>query len=245
MSAVRVATGCQQLLSSKLKLLHGRLIGLLVNPTAVDADLVHLVDRLAGEAGVKIGALFGPEHGVRGDAQDMVAVAGERDAATGAPVFSLYGHTLESLTPTAAMLDCVDVVIYDVQDVGARYYTFVWTMVLAMRAAANAKKAFIVLDRPNPIGGALREGGPIADGFESFVGLVSCPNRHGLTAGEIARWRMAEEKLDLDLTVIPMVGWQRTMAYRDTGLPWVLPYSEHANPRDRVGVSRHVFGRRE
>jgi uncharacterized protein YbbC (DUF1343 family) len=227
---VRVATGCQQLLSDKLQLLHGRRVGLIVNPTAVDADLVHIVDRLAAASGVTIGALFGPEHGVRGDAQDMVAVAGERDAATGAPVFSLYGHTLESLTPTAAMLDCVDVVIYDVQDVGARYYTFVWTMVLAMRAAAKAKKAFIVLDRPNPIGGALREGGPIEAGFESFVGLVSCPNRHGLTAGEIARWRMAEEKLDLDLTVIPMVGWQRSMAYGDTGLPWVLPSPNMPTP---------------
>ena len=215
---MRVITGYQRLLNEQLSLLRGRRVGLLVNPTAVDHDLVHIVDRLAGEAGVTISALFGPEHGVRGDAQDMVAVTGARDEATGVPEFSLYGHTAESLTPTAEMLDTVDVIVYDVQDVGARYYTFVWTMVLAMRAAAKAKKAFVVLDRPNPIGGALREGGPITPGFESFVGLVSCPNRHGLTAGEIAVWRAAEEKLDLDLTVIAMQGWQRSMAYNETGL---------------------------
>ncbi len=227
---MRVITGYQRLLNEQLGLLRGRRVGLLVNPTAVDHDLVHIVDRLAGEAGVTISALFGPEHGVRGDAQDMVAVTGSRDEATGVPEFSLYGHTAESLTPTAAMLDTIDVIVYDVQDVGARYYTFVWTMVLAMRAAAKGNKAFVVLDRPNPIGGALREGGPILPGFESFVGLVSCPNRHGLTAGEIARWRAAEEKLDLDLTVIPMQGWQREMAYSDTGLPWVLPSPNMPTP---------------
>jgi uncharacterized protein YbbC (DUF1343 family) len=120
------------------------------------------------------------------------------------------------------MLDDVDVVIYDVQDVGSRYYTFVWTMVLAMRACAKAGKQMVVLDRPNPIGGAI-EGPAIEPGFESFVGLVSCANRHGMTAGEIARWRHAEEKLDLELAVITLQGWTRDSWFEHTGLPWVLP----------------------
>jgi uncharacterized protein YbbC (DUF1343 family) len=121
------------------------------------------------------------------------------------------------------MLEQIDVMVFDIQDVGSRYYTFVWTMVLAMRACAKAKKGFAVLDRPNPINGTHVEGGAIEPGFESFVGLVSCPNRHGMTAGEIARWRASVEKLDLELLVISMRGWQRDMYYEHTGLPWVLP----------------------
>lgn len=218
-----VQTGLERLLAEELPRLRGARVGVLANPTAVDRDLVHLVDRLHG-AGVRVTALFGPEHGVRGDAQDMIAVDGDaRDALTGAPVFSLYGHTAASLTPTPAMLEHVDVVIYDVQDVGSRYYTFVWTMVLAMRAAAVAGKRFVVLDRPNPLGGARVEGGAIAPGYDSFVGLVSCANRHGLTAGEIAAWRAREERLDLDLHVVELRGWRRDMAFEDTGLPWVMP----------------------
>jgi uncharacterized protein YbbC (DUF1343 family) len=121
------------------------------------------------------------------------------------------------------MLDGIDVMVYDVQDIGSRYYTFVWTMVLAMRACAKAGKAFCVLDRPNPIDGLHIEGAMIAPGFESFVGLVSCPNRHGMTAGEIARWRHTVEKLDLELVVLGMRGWQRDMRFDHTGLPWVMP----------------------
>jgi len=172
---------------------------------------------------MKVTALFGPEHGVRGDAQDMIEVDDARDLRTGLPVHSLYGATEATLTPTAAMLDDIDVLVYDVQDIGSRYYTFVWTMVLAMRACAKAGKAFVVLDRPNPIGGVHLEGPAIEPGFESFVGLVSCPNRHGMTAGEIARWRHKVEQLDLDLAVIGMRGWQRDMHFDHTGLPWVMP----------------------
>lgn len=219
---MRITSGLERLLDDD-QVLRGRRIGLLVNPTAVDPELRHAADLLHGRSGLTVTALFGPEHGVRGDAQDMIDVADGRDARTGLPIHSLYGHTVESLTPTAAMLDDIDVLVYDVQDVGSRYYTFVWTMVLAMRACAAAGKAFVVLDRPNPIGGALVEGGAIAPGYESFVGLVSCPNRHGLTAGEIARWRAAEEKLDLDLTVIPLGGWRREDELAATGLPWVMP----------------------
>ena len=230
---MRVASGLDRLIGGDdvaLAPLRGRRVGLLVNPTAVDAELRHAADTLSARKDLGITALFGPEHGVRGDAQDMAGVDDARDARTGLPVHSLYGHTAASLTPTAAMLDDVDVIVYDVQDVGARYYTFVWTMVLAMRAAAQAGKGFVVLDRPNPIGGDLVEGGAIEPGFESFVGLVSCPNRHGLTAGEIARWRMREERLDLELTVVPMQGWRRAMSFADTGLPWVMPSPNMPTP---------------
>ena len=218
-----VLTGLARLAAEGSSLLAGRRVGLLCNPTAVDAELRHAVELLGARDDLQLTALFGPEHGVRGDAQDMISVDTARDPRSGLPVHSLYGHTLASLTPTAAMLDEIDVMVYDVQDVGSRYYTFVWTMVLAMRACAAAGKAFVVLDRPNPIGGVHIEGGAITPGFESFVGLVSCPNRHGMTAGEIARWRHATEKLDLDLAVIGMRGWARDMHYDHTGLPWVMP----------------------
>lgn len=212
-----VETGLEQLVADP-RILRGRRVGLLVNPTAVTRDLTHAIAALGNQ--LQLTALFGPEHGLAGAAQDMIAVG---DAGGAVPVFSLYGSTYESLTPTRDMLDLVDVVVFDIQDIGSRYYTFVWTMVLAMRAAAAAGKSFVVLDRPNPIGGQMVEGGSIAPGYESFVGLVSVANRHGLTAGELARWRQREENLDLDLTVVPMRGWRRDMLFADTGLPWVQP----------------------
>ncbi len=135
---MRVRSGLERLVAGDVDVLRGRRVGLIANPTAVDTDLRHAVDLLAGSAEVELAALFGPEHGLRGDAQDMISVDGDRDARTGLPVFSLYGHDEASLAPTAAMLDGLDAIVYDVQDVGSRYYTFVWTMVLAMRAAAKA-----------------------------------------------------------------------------------------------------------
>ena len=217
-----VLTGLARLVREGNTQIAGKRVGFICNPTSVDHELAHGIDLLRAK-GVNLTALFGPEHGVRGDAQDMIGVGDDRDPVTGLPVFSLYGHDEASLTPTPAMLDEIDVMVFDVQDVGSRYYTFVWTMVLAMRACAKAKKPFFVLDRPNPIGGHLVEGPAITPGFESFVGLVSCPNRHGLTAGEIARWRHAVEKLDCELTVISMRGWERDLYFEHTGLPWVLP----------------------
>ncbi|MFT3700675.1 MAG: DUF1343 domain-containing protein [Kofleriaceae bacterium] len=216
-----VQTGLARVASEGLTALQGKRIGLLCNPTSVDAELRHAFDLLKGK--YNITALFGPEHGWRGDAQDMITIDDAHDTASGLPEFSLYGHTEASLTPTKQMLDLIDVMIFDVQDIGSRYYTFVWTMVLAMRACAAAGKGFIVLDRPNPIGGVHIEGPMIEAGFESFVGLVSCPVRHGLTAGEIARWRHGVEKMDLDLAVITMRGWERDSWFEHTGLPWVLP----------------------
>jgi uncharacterized protein YbbC (DUF1343 family) len=217
-----VLTGLARLAREGNAALVDKRVGLICNPTSVDAELNHAIDILRGK-GVNLTALFGPEHGVRGDAQDMIGVGDDKDPVTGLPVFSLYGHTEASLSPTPEMLDQVDIVIFDVQDVGSRYYTFVWTMVLAMRACAKAHKQFIVLDRPNPIGGVHVEGGAIQPGFESFVGLVSCPNRHGMTAGEIARWRHAAEGMDLELAVLAMRGWERDLYFEHTGLPWVLP----------------------
>ncbi|MEZ4359855.1 MAG: DUF1343 domain-containing protein [Kofleriaceae bacterium] len=213
-----VETGLAQL-AADARPLRGRRVGLLMNPTAVDDRLRHALELLRPQ--VQVTALFGPEHGVTGAAQDMIEVGNAVEGEL--PEFSLYGATEASLTPTPEMLEHVDVLVYDIQDIGSRYYTFVWTMVLAMRAAAAAGKAFVVLDRPNPIGGDLVEGGAIAPGFESFVGLLSVPNRHGLTAGEIAQWRAREERLDLDLTVVLMRGWRRELGFAETGLPWVQP----------------------
>src|ERR1043165_5266666 len=218
-----VQTGLARLVADGSPLLEGRRIGLLVNATAVDPSLRPAIDLLRARPGLTVTALFGPEHGVRGDAQDMISVDAARDARSDLPVHSLYGSTLASLSPTPEMLDAIDIMVYDIQDVGSHYYTFVWTMVLAMRACAAAGKAFCVLDRPNPLGGVHIEGELIAPGFESFVGLVSCPNRHGMTAGEIARWRHAVEKLDLDLIVLSTRGWRRDMRFDHTGLPWVMP----------------------
>src|SRR5262249_44256175 len=218
-----VQTGLARLSSEGSSLLAGRRLGLLVNATAVDAQLRHAIDLLGARADLKITALFGPEHGGRGDAQEMTAVDAARDARSDLPVHSLYGSMLASLSPTPEMLEAIDVMVYDIQDIGSRYYTFVWTMVLAMRACAKAGKAFVVLDRPNPITGGHIEGTAIAAGFESFVGLVSCPHRHGMTAGEIARWRHAVERMDLELSVIELRGWKRGAWFDETGLPWVMP----------------------
>ncbi|MCX5747937.1 MAG: DUF1343 domain-containing protein, partial [Proteobacteria bacterium] len=177
-----VQSGLARLVAEGSSLLEGRRLGLICNPTAVDVHLHHAIDLLSAKRELKLVSLFGPEHGVRGDAQDMIpidSVDAMRDARSGLAVHSLYGSTYDTLSPTAAMLDDIDILVYDVQDIGSRYYTFVWTMVLAMRACAKAGKGFAVLDRPNPIGGVHVEGGTIAEGYDSFVGLVPCPNRHG------------------------------------------------------------------
>jgi uncharacterized protein YbbC (DUF1343 family) len=226
-----ILTGLDVLCAARLDLLRGRRVGVLCHPASVDGNLVHVVDRLVS-AGVRPTRLFGPEHGVRGEAQDMVGVDHGKDPLTGIPVTSLYGETFESLTPSAAELAEVDVLVIDLQDVGSRYYTYVWTMALALQAAARAGVAVVVLDRPNPLGGRALEGGTVEPRCESFVGLGAVPVRHGLTAGELARLVRAgmpwgaprfAQPLDCDLTVVPMRGWRRAHAFDDTGLPWVLP----------------------
>ncbi len=208
----------------------GRRVGLVANPTSVTRALVHAADLLHAAPGVRLVALFGPEHGVRGDAQYMAAVGAERDLRTGLPVHSLYGDTPASLRPTREQLDGLDVLVFDVQDVGARYYTYQATMLLCMEAAAEAGKAFVVLDRPNPIGGVLVEGPGLRPGFESFCGLHDVAVRHGLTVGELAALFREERRLDLELTVIPCRGWRRRFSFRDTGLAWIQPSPNMPTP---------------
>ena len=217
-----VQTGLARVLSGEARALDGLRVGLLVNPTAVDADLVHIVDRLVGSRRCEVRCLLGPEHGIRGDAQDMISVDSGVDEVTGLPVHSLYGHDEASLEPDGAALQGLDAVVYDIQDVGSRYYTFVWTLLHVMRACGPRAVKVIVLDRPNPIGGVDVEGGSIDAGYLSFVGRLSVPNRHGLTAGEVGRLIRARG-VDCEIDVVTMAGWRRDMHFDDTGLPWVLP----------------------
>jgi len=200
-----------------LQALKGLRVGAILNPTSVTRDLRHMADVLH-EAGV-LAALFGPEHGVRGDVQYLEEVADARDSRTGIPVHSLYGKDFASLTPRDEHLQGLDALVFDIQDVGSRYYTYLATMGLAMKAAAEKKIIFFVLDRPNPIGGVAVEGGVIHPGYESFVGLWPICARHGLTAGEYARLINPGS----DLRVIEMRGWRRDMLFDETRLPWVTP----------------------
>ena len=220
---MRVRTGLERLLDDEAQLVSGRRIGLLCNPTSVDAELRHAADLLLARGDVQLEVLFGPEHGVRGEAQDMDAVEADRDPITGLRCYSLYGADAGSLAPTDEMLAGLDALVFDIQDIGTRYYTFVWTMALAMRACARRGIDMIVLDRPNPIGGTQVEGGVVQAGFESFVGLHPVAVRHGMTAGEIARFVNDACGIGCALTVVAMQGWRREMYFRETRLPWVLP----------------------
>ncbi len=202
--------------------IRGRTIGLVAHPASVDRRLVHARHVLT-RAGAKIAALFGPEHGFGGEAQDMAAVGSGRERGE-VPVHSLYGTSEAALSPTAEQLAGLDAIVVDLQDVGARYYTFVWTAALVLRAAAAAGVETIVLDRPNPLGGAIVEGAPQRPGYRSFVGLYDVPVRHGLTVGEIAaRTRVLEKLDDRALSIVAMRGWRRRMTFPETRLPWVLP----------------------
>ena len=212
-------TGLDLLISAQLDLVRGKRVGLVTHPAAVLPDLTGAVDALIN-AGVRLTALFGPEHGFDGSAADGAPVGDAVDPRTGLPVSSLYGPTKE---PTPAMLTGVDVLVFDMQDVGARFYTFISTLYYVLRGAAKAGKPVIVLDRPNPINGERIEGPLVDPGLESFVGSVPIPIRHGLTTGELARYVNAEHKLNADFYVIEMRGWKRESWFDQTGLPWVLP----------------------
>ncbi len=226
----RVRTGLDGAVTDRFQAFRGLRLGVIANPTSVDQRMVHLVDHLASVEGVTLAALFGPEHGIRADAQDMIGVAADRDAKTGVPVHTLYGPTVESLTPTVEQLDGLDALIFDVQDVGSRYYTFAATMLYAMRAAAPLGLRFFVLDRPNPIGGEIVEGPTIVEGYTSFVGPHPLPIRHGMTVGELALLFRSECSIDVDLTVIRCQGWERSMNWSGTGLHWVLPSPNMPTP---------------
>lgn len=228
--AAVVRTGLDSLVSNGFKALRGRRVGAICNPTSVDSRMLHLADLLHEAPGVELVALFGPEHGIRAEAQDMEGVASQVDRRTGVPVHSLYGSDAASLRPSPEHLDGLDVLVFDVQDVGSRYYTFAATMLYGMQAAADRGHGFLVLDRPNPLGGLAVEGPSVEPGFESFVGAYPLPIRHGMTVGELVRLFAAELALDLELDVIPCAGWTRDMLWDRTGLPWVSPSPNMPSP---------------
>jgi len=221
-----VQSGLDVLLHHRLGLLRGRRFGLLAHQASVDARLEHSATLLGSVRGARLAALFAPEHGLWGAAQDLEAVAAARDARTGLRVASLYGARL---APTPAMLRGLDLLVIDLQDVGSRYYTFQWTMALAVRACAAAGVRVLLLDRPNPLGGDLVEGNVPDPAFASFVGLYPLPARPGLTIGEVARYLQAAHGLAA-LDVVAMRGWRRAMLWEDTGLPWVAPSPNMPTP---------------
>lgn len=220
----RVKPGIEVLRESGFRQLQGKRVGLITNPTGVDNNLESTIDILHRAPGVELKALYSPEHGVRGDVHAGDHVANYVDPATGVMVYSIYGS---SRRPSAEMLADIDVLVYDIQDNGSRSYTFISTMGVAMDACAEHGKEFMVLDRPNPIGGNKVEGCLVEDSCVSFVSQFPIPYVYGLTPGELARYLNDEGLLEshrrVELTVIPMEGWRRDMQFRDTGMPWVLP----------------------
>jgi uncharacterized protein YbbC (DUF1343 family) len=202
----------------------GARVGAVLHPASVDSELVptlEVLERCSGDGLLELGALFGPQHGFTGTTQDnMIEWEGAPHPRLGVPVHSLYGEHRE---PTPEMLAGLDALFVDLQDIGARYYTFIWTLFLCMKAGEAAGVPVIVHDRPNPIGGEVIEGGLLHPDYRSFVGLHPIPTRHGKTIGELAEQFKAEAYPACDLTVLPMSGWERAMFFDNTGLPWVMP----------------------
>ena len=223
----QVMTGIDVLEQQAFKCLQGKRVGLITNPTGVNRHLVSTVDVLNNAPGVNLVALYGPEHGVRGDVHAGDKVDNIKDAKTGLPVYSLYGKTRK---PTAEMLKDIDVLVYDIQDIGCRSFTFISTMGLAMEAAAENGKEFVVLDRPNPIGGLKVEGNITDNDCISFVSQFKIPYLYGLTCGELAQMLngecMLNNSVQCKLTVVKMKNWKRKMNYAATGLQWI-PSSPH------------------
>lgn len=225
LNAQRIKTGIEVLKSQNFKILEGKRVGLITNPTGIDNNLTSTVDILNNAPNVNLVALYGPEHGVRGDIHAGDKVDSSVDAATGLPVHSLYGATRK---PTPEMLKDIDVLVYDIQDIGCRSFTYISTMGVAMEAAAENDKEFIVLDRPNPLGGNKVEGNLVEDPYISFVSQFKIPYLYGLTCGELALLINKEfmSEKPCDLKVVKMKKWKRKMTYEDTGLQWV-PSSPH------------------
>ena len=215
-----VLPGIDILLRDSLHLVQGKRVGLITNQTGIDASGASTIDRLASAPGVRLAALFAPEHGIRGLAAPGEHVGDTVDAATGLPIYSLYGT---SRAPTAAQLARLDVLVVDLQDVGARTWTYVSTMVLALRAAAAAHRPVVVLDRPNPLGGCVVQGPILDTAYASYIGMLPVPLRHGLTMGELARFANARLAVGADLTVVPVRGWHRCDWFDRTGLRWIRP----------------------
>ena len=225
LNAQKIMTGIEVLKADNFKILEGKRVGLITNPTGVDNSLKSTIDILFEAPNVNLVALYGPEHGVRGDVHAGDKVDNSTDPSTGLPVYSLYGKTRK---PTPEMLKDIDVLVYDIQDIGCRSFTYISTMGVAMEAAAENGIEFVVLDRPNPIGGEKVEGNLVEDGFTSFVSQFKIPYVYGLTCGELAQMLIGENMLakNCKLTVVPMKHWKRDMDYTQTGLQWI-PSSPH------------------
>ncbi len=225
-----VQTGLDRLVSTGFRELSGAKLGVVCNQATVAADCVHILDHLlqAADGTFEIIAAFGPQHGIWGHTQDnMIEWEGYLDPATGLRFFSLYG---EHRKPTPEMLAGIDCLVFDIQDVGARYYTFMWTLMLCMEACEEQGIRIMVLDRPNPIGGVLVQGTVLDPGYASFVGLRPLPMRHGMTMGELARYFAQNFYPRVELTVHEMTGWRRGMSWEETGLPWVMPSPNMPTP---------------
>lgn len=221
MASDRVKTGLEVFLEESLNLIKGKRVGVIANPSSIDSRLRHIVDLFFEHPAIQLTTVLGPQHGARGETQDdMIEWEDYRDSVTALPVYSLYGKTRR---PTQQMLENVDVVVFDVQDVGGRIYTFNYTMALAMEACREYGKSFVVLDRPNPINGVEVEGPVLDPRFKSFVGLYPLAIRHGMTVGELALYFNSEFGIECPLEVVKMRGWRRAMFFEETGLPWVFP----------------------
>src|SRR5205085_3185068 len=218
MPAGTIALGSERLLASNR--LDGARVGIVCNPASVDRELAQVADRLAVHPGARLAAIFGPQHGFRSDVQDnMIETRHAHDEVRRVPIYSLYSETRE---PTAEMLRGVDVLVIDLQDVGVRIYTYIYTMANCLKAARRHGIKVIVCDRPNPIGGVAVEGMVLRPGFESFVGMYPVPMRHGMTIGELARLFNGHFGIGADLEVVAMEGWRRDMYFDATGLTWIL-----------------------
>jgi uncharacterized protein YbbC (DUF1343 family) len=220
-ASTAIALGIDRLLDGDRPLIAGRRVGVVCNPASVDSAFRHTADRLAEDPDVTVAALFGPQHGFRSDVQDnMIETAHARDARRQVPVYSLYSETRE---PSAEMLREIDVLVVDLQDVGTRVYTYIYTMANCMRAAARHGVHVVVCDRPNPIGGEDVEGNLLEPAYASFVGQFPIPLRHGMTIGELARLFNDAFGIGASLDVVPLSGWRRAMYYDETGVPWIIP----------------------
>lgn len=218
-----VRLGIDVLLAEKIDLVKGKRVGLITNPTGLTGRMLPTIDALHQHPDVQLVALFAPEHGIRGDIHAGENVSTYQDKQTGLPVYSLYGKTRK---PTPEMLAGIDILLYDIQDIGSRAYTYIYTMAYAMEAAKENNLRFIVLDRPNPLGGERVEGNVLDPRFSSFIGLYPIPQVYGMTVGELARYFNTELGINCRLEVVPMQGWTRKMRFAETGLFWT-PTSPH------------------
>ena len=219
----RTVSGIDHLLSQPEKYLQGKTVGLIVNHTSLAGDGKHSITHFQSHSAFTLQALFAPEHGLNGTAQDMIPIDNEVDLLSGLDIKSLYGKNKDSLVPDPALLHDIDNLVFDIQDIGSRYYTFIYTMANCMIICKQAGTRMVVCDRPNPINGTSVEGNLVGEVWRSFVGQYPLPNRHGMTVGELARLFNEHFGIHCDLTVVPMSGWSREMWYDQTGMIWIPP----------------------